>query len=313
MHSSLLPRLWSSCRASTCLALGGALLIWQAPVTSPAAVTAGGIAIVGYTDESNSGIDTFSVVALEQINAGTVVYFTDNGWSNVDNGFLGANNTNDGDGPETLIKLTFTSNVAAGTVMRSGFDDTGFAWAVPNPNPIPIPGATTGNFDFLGLASGSIGPGEQIYAFEAAASLPKHNPTNHIFVLDMSNTGYDGFEDATDGGTGNVTPGLSVPANTAVSLPDDVDSNDFHYGSFALNMLDGDVAALQGAGGTKSQWLAVIADSTNWLKLNYDGLNDVDAEIQLGSLFTITPVPEPSRMLLLGLGGLGMLMLRRRK
>lgn len=309
MHSSLLPRLWSSCRARTCLAVGGALLIWQAPVTSTAAVTAGGIAIVGYTDESNSGIDTFSVVALEQINAGTVVYFTDNGWSTADNAFRGSNNTNDGDGPETLIKLTFTSSVAAGTVMRSGFDDTGFEWDAAS----PIPGATTGNFDFLGLASSSIGAGEQIYAFEAAASLPMHNPTNHLFVLDMSNTGYDGFEDASDGGTGNVPPGLSILANTAVSLPDNVDdSNDFHYGSFALNMLDGDVAALQLAGGTKNQWLSLIADSTNWLKLNFDGINDVDAENQLGSLFNITPVPEPSRLLLIGFGGLGMLMLRRR-
>ena len=291
-----------------------ALGVWLAVATGHAAVTAGGIAIIGYTDESNGGIDYFSVAALEEITAGTTIYFTDNGWDTQNGGgFRGSTNLLDGDGPETLIKLYFDTNVAAGTIMRSGFDDTGFTWDAAG----AIPGATTGNFDFLGLASSSSGSGEQIYAFEAGndpmANLPMHNPTNHIFVLDMSNDGYAGFEDAQDGGTGALPPGLSLPANTAVSLPDDVDdNNDFHYGSFALNMSDSDVATLQTSGGTMAQWLALIADSTKWLKLNYDGLNDADAESQLGSSLNVTPVPEPSRALLMALGAFGLLLRRRR-
>lgn len=316
MPTLLHRRLLNSILGKSSVAALAALGIWQGAAVTQAAVTAGGIAIIGYTDESNGGTDYFSVAALEEIAAGTTVYFTDNGWNSVDNRFRGTNDLTDGDGPETLIKLFFTNTVAAGTIMRSGFDDTGFEWTASG----LIPGATTGNFDFLGLAAG--GTGEQIYAFEASATLPLHNPTNHIFLLDMGDFNNPGFEPATSGGTGDLTPGLLQANNTAVSLPDNVsgdDADDFHNGSFALYMGSVDLGNgtagynLQTSGGTKAQWLAVIADSNNWLNLDYDGFNDVDAESQLGSLLNITPAPEPSRALLLALGGFAAVLRRRRK
>ena len=63
------------------LALLGAI---ARPDKGEAAVTAGGIAVVGYTDNNDGFDDSFSIVALEEIAAGTTIYFTDNGWSVAD-------------------------------------------------------------------------------------------------------------------------------------------------------------------------------------------------------------------------------------
>ncbi len=288
--------------------------------TSHAAVTAGGIAIIGYTDHSDSlgDDDTFSIAALEQIIAGTTVYFTDNGWISADSSFRGATNL-DGNGSESLIKLTFTSNVAAGTIMRSGFDGAGFSWQVSG---LPT-GASVGEYGYLRLASG--GNGDQIYAFEADdlvfpiddTSLPLLYAVNHLYLLDLGDYNNAGFEDASDSATGNITPGLSEVANTAVTLPDPGsgdDPADFHNGSFALNMLDADVVALNVSGATKEQWLAVIADSANWKRDNYVAVanGDPDAESQLSAL-NITGVPEPSRAVLIGCAALLVSARRRRR
>lgn len=307
MPRSLLLHLQNSFLGKTSLAALMALAAGLPLSNGHAAVTAGGIAIIGYTDNSNGSDDTFSIAALEEITIGTTLYFTDNGWNTVDGKFRGATNL-DGNGGESLIKLTFTANVAAGTIMKSGFDDAGFEWDAAS---LP-PNANNGNFSFLNLTHD--GTGDQIYAFEGTNSLPLLNPTNHVYLLDLGDFNNLGFEDATDPNTGNLPPGLQTLNNTAVSLPDGAagdDANDFHNGSFALDMTDSDVAALNVSGGTKAQWLALIADSTNWLKLNFTG-TDVDAESQL-SLLNIAAAPEPSRALCLALGGFALLLRRRRQ
>jgi hypothetical protein len=195
--------------------------------------------------------------------------------------------------------------------MRSGIDDPGnaYAWDISN----PIPGATNGDlYSVLNLASS--GSGEQIYAFEASANPPLVHPSNHIFVLDMGDFSNPGFENVSSSGTGAIAPGLSLVANTAVTLPDPAfgnDANDFHNGSFALNMLDADVVALNSAGGTKEQWLALIADYTNWKKVNYEDDPEGDAEAQLSTLL-FAGAPEPSRTTLL-VGGLCLMMARRKR
>lgn len=311
MPRKKLPRLLNLFFGRPSLAAVASLVVWQAPAVSHAAVTAGGIAILGYTDNNDLFDDTFSIAALEQIMAGTEIYFTDNGWHSGDMAFLGADLIY-GAGAETLIKLTFTSNVAAGTIMRSGNDAFEFAWDVSS----TIPNATNGDvYSFLNLAAS--GGGEQIYAFEIAGTPgmpPLLNASNHLYVLDMGDFSNAGFEDADTTGKGNITPGLSLVANTAVTLPDAVpgsDLNDFHNGSFALNMADSDVVALNLAGGTKAQWLALIADSANWTKVNYESDPEGDVEAQLNTL-NFAAVPEPSRALLLTCAGL-MVWLRRRR
>lgn len=270
-----------------------------------AAVTAGGIAIVGYTD--NLSDDTFSVVALETIASGTTIYFTDNGWNTADGQFRGASAL-DGNGNETLIKLTFTSSVLSGTIMKSGTDGAGYAWDTTS--------TITGTSDvYSHLALAQSGAGEQIYAFEADNDPPLFNPSNHIFVLDMgdeSNGG--GFEDAISSNTGNVPPGLSLLGNTAVELPDPFagdDLFDYHNGSFALYMLAPDVFTLNLLGGTKAQWLAAISDPANWYQYDGTGIFDPSAEDSL-TTFNVVAVPEPSRVVLL-LAGVALSMFRRRR
>lgn len=274
---------------------------------SGAAVTAGGLAIVGFTDNNDLFDDTFSLVTLETILAGTTIYFTDNGWNTADGKFRGADNIN-GDGPETMIMLTFNSDLAAGTLLRSGNDITEASWDYYS----IIPGATNGDtFGFLGLSNNT---GEQIYAFEASGNPPLPNASNHIYLLDFGDFNNPGFEDSIDAATGAIAPGLSIVSNTAVTLPDPnagSDPNDFHNGSFALNMADADVVALNGVGGTKAQWLAIIANSGNWMKINYESNPTGDAEAQLQNL-AIAGVPEPSRALLL-MAGAGVVGLRRRR
>ena len=274
-------------------------------------MTAGGVAIIGYTDHTDSPVDdTFSIALLEGISAGTTIYFTDNGWINAGNNFRGASLFNV-DGIESLISLTFTSSVGAGTILKSGDDTFAVTWDYYG----LIPGQTNGEtFNFLGLSHTT---GDQIYAFEATTNPALVNPSSFIYALDFgdANDPVPGFEDAFDSASGAIPTGLSIVANTAVTLPDsslsDPDPNDFHNGSFALNLADADVIALNTSGGTKAQWLALIADSSNWLRINYEDNSTPDAEGSLSAL-TILGAPEPSRALLL-FGGVLIAGMRRRR
>lgn len=295
------PRFHGITRLSLCTALALALTISGAN----ASITAGGIAILGYTDHNDSLEDSFSIATLQVVTAGTTLYFTDNGWHTLD-GFYGASNTN-GNGNETLIKLTFNQDVGGGQILRAGYDTAAVTWDVSSDI-----GASNGDkFSLLGLSHAS---GEQIYAFEAGPGLPLMNVSNHVYVLDFGDFSNPGFEDADSTAKGNVPTGLSVVANTAVTLPDPSfgsDPNDFHNGTFALNMADADVIALNASGGTRAQWLALIADSTNWLKSNYEDNPDDDAEAQLSTLHVLG-VPEPSRMVLAVFAWIPVLFRRRR-
>jgi hypothetical protein len=312
---SPIPHLTRSSLVARSLAALSFLGGW-AEVGSEAAVTAGGIAVVGFTDtrffSGDPLEDTFSIAALEEIIAGTTLYFTNNGWSQTNGTFFGAGEGGgQGPGAEQLLKLTFTSNVAAGTIMQSGVDDTGYEWDVSgtilNTFDAPI-----GQYSLLNLPDN--GDGDQIYVFEASAKAPLFNPTNHIFMLDTGTDVANDFEDGVDSYTGHLPPGLDPVDNTAFILSDPGpgdDPFDFHNGSFALDMAHPDVAALQLSGGTMAQWLALIVDDSKWLRINEGGMTDPDAESQLTSL-NVIGVPEPSRTLLLGLG-LALSSLRRRR
>ncbi len=302
-------------------------------VQTEAAVTAGGLAIIGFTDNRTDGDpleDTFTMVALEAIEAGTQVYFTDNGWIQAENRFRGAN-TNAQTGDESLLKLTFTSSVAAGTIMRSGNDDFSgrFAWDTSS----SIAG---GNFSLLNLSSNaSTGSpiGDQIYIFQAPdPALPLTSVSNAIYLLDLGDQENPGFEEALTSSQGHIHPDLSLVPNTAWILPDideGDDGGDFHNGSFALYLDDPDVSYLQTNGGTKAQWLAVIADYENWWKRDVfpDSLDseernpDLEDDLMQFGADPLNPygglnvlgIPEPSRALLIGLAFVGAVLRRRRE
>jgi hypothetical protein len=73
----------------------------------------------------------------------------------------------------------------------------------------------------------------------------------------------------------------TIGDGTAVELnPDGDPIVDFFGGTFGLNMSEPDVIFLQTNGGTKSDWLALIADRSNWIE---------QSSQPSGDLFTAAP------------------------
>lgn len=301
------------------------LLALLGSVPASAVVSVGGFAVVGFTDHDSIVLpdtitvgDTFSIAAMETISAGTVAYFTDAGWTS--GGIYRGATVVNGAGLEGLIKLTISSTVAAGTILRSGFNSAGVTWDYSS----LVPGADgSSSADYFSLLPiNQSGIGEQIYGFQSSATnFPMMSPSNHIFTFDIGDYLNPGFETAIDDATGLAAPGTSLGDNSAIAFTDTenvTNLDDFHYGSFALNMDDADVMALNTSGGTKAQWLAVIANPANWRRFNLENLgegtgndyNDGDAEDSLGPLYFA--VPEPSRAMLF-MGGLALVAARRRR
>ncbi|OUC16227.1 MAG: hypothetical protein B0A82_02730 [Alkalinema sp. CACIAM 70d] len=199
----------------------------------PTILTPGDIAIVGYI--TNGTPDAFSFVNFVPLEAGTVIYFTDNGWTG--SAFRGSSAT-DGDGNENLIRLTVNSTIATGTVISSlDVTSTSFTWTKSG---AIGPG---GNYADLSLSQS----GEQIAAFQSTNTT---NPMNSGFtgIFQIDNTGV--FENATSSTEGNVIPGLASASNTAVLF-----NNSATYAAFNLNAL---------TSGTKAEWLAAINNAANW-------------------------------------------------
>jgi len=272
------------------LALLGAVT-WLQPVEAKAVVSAGGLAVVGYDD----GLDTFSVVALENVSAGEVIYFTNNGWSTTQSKFSGSD-PSQGAGNESVIMLTATNQIKKGTVLTSSSDGSGWAWTRTG----LIPGQVDGFGEFSDLSIDF--ESDQIYAFQASSDNPLGNPTNFIYALHFGSPDYAGFSDAEDTLTGAVPPSLSTAAFTAFAHTDfgfhgDADGNNSAWG---LNYSAPAILALQTSGGHKEDWLAAIGNSSNW--------GPGQPVVAAGLLV----MPEPGRALLLAFGVAGLIWRRRR-
>ena len=242
-----------------------------------AALTAGDIAIIGRTN--NGSPDAFSFVALSNISAGEVIYFTDNGWTG--SAFRGASAT-DGDGNENFTRWTASANVAAGTIVAS--TSAGFATSGA------IPGVSVSSDNTFSSLDQSQS-GEQIYAFQNTnSSNPLFNlgTATQLYALDDTN----GFENATSTNTGGIPTGLTS-GSTAVTL-------NFTGG----NTIAVKTSVLAGSAKTKQEWLSVFADANNWATA---------AALPTTSI-AVSAVPEPTSGLI-ALAGLGVagLLARRRK
>ncbi len=271
------------------LSLALAALTYQ----TQGAVSAGGMAIVGFDDGSGS----FTVAALENIAVGETVYFTNNGWSTSQGQFNGADPTQ-GAGNESLIKLTATAAIAKGTMISSTTNGSSWSWT----NTGLIPGQDYNYFSDLTLGNES----DQIYIFQASDSNPLLNPTNFIYALHNGSADYPDFSDLDPTLTGEIAPGLSVLAHTAFAQTNftfhgtgDVTSNgDPMPAPFGLNMEAPAIAFLQAHGGHKEDWLAAIGNSSNW------GAGQPSMNLLV--------MPEPGRAFLIVGGGLGLAFRRRR-
>ena len=228
------------------------------------ALIAGDVAIVGF-QASGVTTDSVSFVTFVDLAPGTVLYFTDNGWTGT--AFRGVS-ASDGDGNESLMRFTAVNTIVAGTIIGSRTSSADYAWAL----------------------SGSIGPGTSKYAQVSLSTdgdqvtiLESTNASNPIFsgftaLYNFDNTG--AYENATSSNNGSLAPGL-VQGTSAVLLTSLANS-----ALFNLNTL---------ASGTRAEWLAAIGNAANWTT----GTGTADA----GSGF-INVVPAPGALALLACAGM---------
>ena len=228
------------------------------------ALIAGDVAIVGF-QASGVTTDSVSFVTFVDLAPGTVLYFTDNGWTG--SAFRGVSAT-DGDGNENLMRFTVVNTIVAGTIIGSKTTSADYAWTLSG-----LVGPGTSAYAQLSLSS----TGEQVTILEST------NLANPIFsdftaLYNFDNT--SAYEAATSASTGSLAPGL-VQGTSAVLLTSAANS-----ALFNLNTL---------ASGTQAEWLAAIGNASNWTT----GTGTADA----GSGF-INVVPAPGALALLACAGM---------
>jgi hypothetical protein len=213
----------------------GLLHAQSGPITAGEGLKTGAIGVVGLQNNASNGPDSFAFATLDWLPAGTVIYFTDNGWG--DAGFRGVSET-DGNGAEGVTAFTAVSELAPGTLVTSYETNPAYAWATNG----PIPGAQSGTWGDLGFSQ----EGDQLTAFISATStnpLYSSGP-RPLFQFDYT----DGFEVAESSSTGDLVPG-SQRDRHAVTLP--------NAPVWTLH--------LDGHARSRDAWLAYMTDPANWI------------------------------------------------
>ena len=245
-----------------------------ASTTASAALVAGDIALVGF-QASGSPNDSFSFATLVNVDAGTALYFTDNGFT-TGAGFRGVLST-DNDGNEGLLKYTVGANgLAAGQVVSSlstntakgVWTSTGFIYGTI---------ASTGSYAPLSFSAS----GEQFTVFTSTNAQPMLSDYTALYNFD--NTG--AYEAATSTATGQLAPGL-VQGTSAILLNATTGANfaNFNFGAFS-------------GAADRATWLARIGTVANWTTSSAT-TNVADSSFSVGA------VPSPGAVALLGLAGL---------
>ena len=228
------------------------------------ALIAGDVAIVGF-QASGVTTDSVSFVTFVDLAPGTVLYFTDNGWTG--SAFRGVSAT-DGDGNENLMRFTVVNTIVAGTIIGSRTTSADYAWTLSG-----LVGPGTSAYAQLSLSS----TGEQVTILEST------NLANPIFsdftaLYNFDNT--SAYEAATSSSTGSLPTGLKQ-GTSAVLLTSALNSATFNLGTLTS--------------GTQAEWLAAIGNAANWTT----GTGTADA----GSGF-INVVPAPGALALLACAGM---------
>ena len=251
-----------------------------ASTTASAALVAGDIALVGF-QASGTPNDSFSFATLVNVDAGTVLYFTDNGFttttgSGATAGFRGVTSL-DNDGSEGLVKYTVgASGLAAGQVVSSLSTNTAKgAWTLSG----LVYGTTVGSGSYAPLSFSA--SGEQFTVFQSSNAQPMLSGYTSLYNFD--NTG--AYEAAGSSSQGELAPGL-VQGTSAILLNATTGANfaNFNFGAFS-GVAD------------RAIWLARIGTASNWTTSNAT-TNVADSSFSVGA------VPSPGAVALIGLAGL---------
>ena len=248
-----------------------------ASTTASAGLVAGDITIVGY--QASGSPDSFSFATLVNVDAGAVLYFTDNGYTTTGSVFRGVSSTNNV-GNEGLIKYTVGANgLAAGQVVSSLSTNTANgAWTLTG-----LVNSTTGTGSYVAPTFST--SGDQITVFQSSNAQPMLSGFTALYNFDSSS----GYEAATDSNKGQLAPGL-VQGTSAVLTNNLLNSfQNFNFAAFS-------------GPADRATWLARMGNVANWTFAGTSAL-PVATNVADGS-FSVTPVPSPGAVALLGLAGL---------
>ena len=217
-------------RAAWLLSAGAlvSLACWAPMGHAATTLVAGEVAIVSFRSDAP---DAFAFVLLKEVEAGTVIHFTDNGW-------LAAGSLRAGEG---VVSWTAPAgaNTLAGTVVRVSAADT-------------TPAATVGSVALAGgfnLATG----GDSLLAYQGTAAAP-------VFLFGVNNTTAGTWDaDASNSNTSALPSGLAAGSSALALLKKD------NY-AYAGALTSGTAAQLRAAIATAGNWNGdntTVPDSPN--------------------------------------------------
>jgi hypothetical protein len=209
----------ASVRASQGLSLAAALLLAASvlPASAQTTLAAGEVAVVGFASDTP---DAVSLVLLRNIEAGTEIRVTDNGWTNA-----GAFRSGEG-----VLVWQATEDLPAGTIVKIGAADTKTLTA--NYGSV----TATGSFN---LAAG----GDSVLVYQGSEATPR-------FLYALNNVTAGTWDsNASNSNTSALPPGL-VNGGTAIAL---VKQNNFAYDG-AKGVTEGTAAELLSAISTAANW-----------------------------------------------------------
>ncbi|MCR9172214.1 MAG: T9SS type A sorting domain-containing protein [bacterium] len=214
-----------------------------------AQLSPGDIAFIGYNTD---GVDDFAFIALTDIPAGEVIYFTEEGWNSVTMSWVGT----------TEGHATYTApagGLSCGTVVRI-FESATDVLSVDGSGSIAL---STGGW--------SLSAGDQVLAYQAATPEPATVPTFISGVHGDDGNGTPLSLDATTGWNNNAaTPLGSARSNLPTGLTNGTDC----VSLFPAIGTELDNARYNGTlTGTSGGLRALINDRTNWSTDNSTAYN----------------------------------------